>query len=69
VTKTLDGSNELTVTGTQFIMVSYTYMSREFVSKPGEYAQGTGHQNIQNYCLHCACVVTQTLKNKKKVLQ
>ena len=49
-------------------MASYTYVSRELVSKPGEYIQGTRQQNIQHGGLYCDCKITRNLKIKKKVV-
>jgi hypothetical protein len=47
----------------QFVVASYTYVSREFVSKPGENTQGSCHHDIEHQSLRCICVITQTLKN------
>ena len=49
------------------MMASYTYVSRELVSKPGEYKQGTRQQNIQHGGLYCDCIITRILKIKKKL--
>lgn len=48
-------------------MASFTYVSRELVSKPGEYIQGTRQQNIQHGGLYCHCKITRNLKIKKKL--
>jgi len=48
------------------MMASYTYVSRELVSKTGEYTQGTRQQNIQHEGFYCNCKITRTLKIKKK---
>ena len=40
---------------------SFTYVSRELVSKPGEYTQGTRQQNIQHGGLYCDCIISQSL--------
>ena len=37
ISKTLDGSNKHVQNSSKYMMVSYTYVSRELVSKPGEY--------------------------------
>ena len=50
------------------MMASYTYVSRELVSKTGEYTQGTRQQNIQHEGFYCNCKITRTLKIKKKKL-
>jgi len=44
----------------------YTYVSRELISKPGEYTQGTRQQYIQHGGLYCDCIITRNLKIKKK---
>ena len=48
------------------MLASYTYMSRELVSKTGEYTQGTRQQNVQHGGLYCDCKITRILKIKKK---
>jgi len=63
VTKTLDGSNKHVENNSKYMMISYTYVSRELVSKPGEYKQGARHHNIESHCLEWICVITETLKN------
>jgi len=49
-------------------MASYTYVSRELVSKPGEYIQGTRQQNIQHGGLYCDCKNHPKSENKKEYL-
>jgi len=51
------------------MMVSYTYVSRELVSKPGEYEQRDRQHKIKNRCLEWVCIITKTLEIKKKILQ